>query len=288
MLSFPSARPYLSLCLLSCLLHCGSIKNAAQTVGEKATDAKDSTVSKAEDVKDGAQDKAEHLGQQVDDWVNKEPLRQRREACDKENGQWVELLEVSACEDGVVSLVIDGEQQTQSCVDGEGDTFEKQCLHRADDGQAYFNDGPSVPNLLQRVSGSLADRSNMLHYNELFWAAGVNHDYCYHHGNAAYNFTQEDCDRQYLTDLSAVCSLDSHYNNHWFRKKNCRAFAGMHYVAVRTQGNPAYRALNSLVKYPEWVPLWVTYGMDEDPTDDTLVDEVKDKADFLGMLPEKD
>lgn len=251
--------------LLGSLTHCGKIKDASHAVADKTTEVKDDTV-----------DGAHSLAERADEWVNNLPYQQREEACRDENGRWTERVEVSACEDGLMTVTVDGDTQQQPCLAGVGGTADWQCVHTDRDGLYFYNDGPSVPNAMQRVSGVVADQADFFAYNKLFWPAGVNHDYCYHHGQATYDFERIDCDRQYFRDLSAVCAQPEHNKLEWFNDGACRKIALSHFSAVRSAGQEAYDVQNSRVRYPEYTPLWQVYGLDEDPTNEDAMADVED------------
>ena len=253
---------------------CGPTDKAVSSAGSAAVETKEEVVGGAKNLADKAED-----------WVNADPLTQRREMCDDEAGQWLEDVTVSACTDGRMTVTADGNEMVQECNSGEGGHSVKQCGHRDASGNLYFNDGPSVPHLLQKLSGSVADRSDLLRYNRLFWPAGVNHDYCYHHGEMVRGLSRSDCDRQYYSDVSAVCAYDQYAEQYdWFRPDTCRNIAASQYTVVRLQGSGPFAALNSNVAYPQWSPLWQQFGLSHDPIDERVVDEVNDKLGRTNLL----
>lgn len=236
-----------------------------------------------------ASKKAGDVVDYVDDWVNAEPMQQRHDKCAEEGGTWVKHVHVSPCVDGKVTVDFDGRIEAQACDAGEGGEEQFQCVHQSADGQSYFNDGPSVPNVLQRLSSSVSGDVDQLRYLDLFWPAGVNHDYCYHHGASAYGLTQADCDAQYFSDLSAVCANDAFRDQYdWYKQRSCRQVAATHYAAVRGQGERAYHMMQSYVRYPAWEPMWRAFGLPEDAVDQELADEIEDKLRWVGMLPEEE
>ena len=106
-----------------------------------------------------------------------------------------------------------------------------------------------------------------------FREAAVNHDYCYHHNGAQYALDKNDCDQQFFVDITAVCLQDHLDAEHaWFSVNSCKRQAGVMYEAVRRGGDDAWDAMDAEVAYPEWTPLWETFGMDEAPALDTLED----------------
>lgn len=250
---------------------CGQVHQAVESVAHDAT-------QKTADVAD-----------KVDDWVNAVPMQQRRDKCAAEGGQWIDEVVMGACENGFAEVSFDGIVERQACNRGEGGTAADQCLHRDAQGRGYFNDGPSVPHLLQRLSGTLHPDIDQYRYLDLFWPAGVNHDYCYHHGATLYGYDQEACDGQYFSDLSAVCANDAYRATYdWFKRRSCRQVAALHYAAVRAQGQGAYNVLQTEVAYPNWTPLWSQFGMAADVVDEELAQEIDEKLNWLGLLPDGD
>jgi hypothetical protein len=261
-----------TMALLACA-SCADLKNA-----------KDAVADKTSDVKGGAEDRAQAMADRADQWLNQEPLQQREEACQQEQGTWTKKITISACEDGLTTVEYDGQQQQQTCEGGEGGEAEYQCLHKDRDGLVYFNDGPSVPNALQRVSGTIDDRVDYYAYNRLYWPAGMNHDYCYHHGHATYGYDKKACDQQYFRDLSAVCKNPANADIEWFDEAICRKIAVTHYSAVRKAGDEPYNVLSSQVRYPEYEPLWKSYGLDGDPTNEEAMEDVDQPSRRVDLL----
>jgi hypothetical protein len=214
-------------------------------------------------------------------WADEEPLALRRHKCEEEHGKLVEVLKVSACEAGEVTLVADGTVLVQSCEGGTGGPREHQCAHFDAAGLMYFNDGPSTPSWVHSGSPVLGDSLSHSRWARLFWPAAVNHDYCYHHNGSTYGYTQADCDDQLYRDLSALCAEQSWTAIHWFSKLGCQVNAAGMYAAVRKEGEESWEAMDARVAYPNWVPIWQTLGMDADPTDDTLAREIDKLAQKL-------
>lgn len=259
--------------LLVAITHCGKIQDAGQAVADKTVQGKDK-----------ASEGAQSLAEMADTWVNNLPYQQREEACREEKGRWTELVEVSACIDGLMTVTVDGDVQQQPCLGGGGGTADWQCVHTDRDGLYYYNDGPSVPAAMQRVSGVIADQADFFAYNRLFWPAGVNHDYCYHHGHATYDFERIDCDKQYFRDLSAVCAKPEHQSLDWFNDSACRKIAVSHYSAVRHAGEEPYDVQNSRVRYPEYTPLWKVFGLSEDPTNEEAMADIDNPSRRLDIF----
>ncbi|MEM7276772.1 MAG: hypothetical protein AAF385_01495 [Pseudomonadota bacterium] len=103
--------------------------------------------------------------------------------------------------------------------------------------------GCSVPFLVAIASESHA------HYEEKFYDACAQHDYCYRHGYASYGTDRESCDENFLVDMQALCpqaavtgvgkvfealdgSLDSRHT--------CLGVAKDYYGAVRRYGEKKF------------------------------------------------
>lgn len=230
----------------------------------------------AEGVATNVSHKVDEFTDDVDAWVNQEPLAQRHAKCDAENGIWIRRVEVSACKEGRVTITLahpndDSVTQVQHCVSGRGSSLEWQCMHEDSGGLVYFNDGPSTPHLLQTVSGHLDEKLDQLRWNGVFWRAAVNHDYCYHHNGSTYGFEKNDCDQQFFVDLTAICLQEPLQREHdWFDEAICKRQAAAMYHAVQKGGNEAWEAMDTAVAYPEWRPLWQEFGMNEAPSLQTL------------------
>ncbi|RYF10974.1 MAG: hypothetical protein EOO40_04160 [Deltaproteobacteria bacterium] len=245
----------------------------------------------AQDLWEGAADKASDLVQQTDDlvsgavraandYIEADQLELRRNKCTEENGIWVDEIVISPCEQGVVTLTIDGVEEQQSCEGGTGGTESDQCMHRDPQNLAYFNDGPSTPPAIERLSSVFGDDYDLLRWSSLLWPAAVNHDYCYHHNGATYGLNKADCDAQMLSDISAICALPAFAEISWFDPEVCRKNAAASFAMVRACGDEFFEQLDSRVHYPAYRPLWQQFGLESDPSDPDLaaqVDELVDK-----------
>lgn len=200
----------------------------------------------------------------------------RRDECAMEGGHMVARLVVGPCVDGVMSLSLDDEESQQDCQSGTGITLDQQCAHTDDAGRIYFNDGPSSPALGQVLSTLLGERLSNWRWNRTFWAAGVNHDYCYHHNPITRDATRAECDLQLYDDLAAVCAKQEHDTS------GCRVNAAVTYIAVRSEGNQFWGMMNTRVEYPAWQPLWKAYGFDGPVHDQDLDAQVARYSRILG------
>ena len=238
---------------------------------EKGESAADSVASTAHRVADEASEAA-HA---ATDWASnleRPILEQRKEKCAQENGYWAEVVEVSACKDGYATITVDGSSAKQHCEgDGPGQQVTGQCVHRTAPllGTYYFNDGPSTPHYLQRFGELVSDRTHFLRWNDLFWEAAVNHDYCYHHGQITYGYTQKDCDGQLIDDLLAVCRSGRGDVHEWFDSEICMQNAQGMYGAVRQFGGDSFDAMNTLVHYPKYTPLFDKLNVMRDKDDES-------------------
>ena len=195
--------------------------------------------------------------------------QQRHQMCQAAQGTIADV-DVSACVDGVVTLQAGQVRQQQPCIGGETTHYEDQCLHYDTQTLAYFSDGPSVPYALLHVGEDLGEGTDLIQWNRFFWAASVNHDYCYHHGAATYAYTQADCDTQLLDDLVALCSQPQNSAFPWFTKNRCSINAQIMYAAVRAFGDENYKRMATRVQYPPYEPLWRSLGQSEQPEDPAL------------------
>lgn len=219
----------------------------------------------------------------IDDAIEAGPLAQRQRECAEEKGAWTECVVVSPCQDGQARIEIDGVyDSSQRCESGTGDTFEGMCVHRDFAGAVYFNDGPTVPAAMIQFSEVLGDSLDQTNYMTLFWSAGVAHDYCYHHNPVTRGLSQEDCDRQFLSDLSAVCVQPTE-GKPWFSKSGCQFYAASLYGAVKAGGKPSFETLNTFVDYPEWIPLWRHYGMQGEVIDEELKEQIDEGAEKIPL-----
>jgi hypothetical protein len=216
----------------------------------------------------------------ADDALEASPQAQRREQCALEKGQWAKEVYVGPCRDGVAELTVDGAMQLQTCDGGDGDLFEGMCVHYDRGGLVYFNDGPTVPAVMLQASSLLGESLDQMRYAPIFWSAGVAHDYCYHHNPITRGLSQQDCDDQFLSDLSAVCSQPNH-DKPWFDKTGCDTYAASLYAAVHAGGAASYEVLNTRVDYPLWQPLWRQFGMTEEAVDLELKAQIDNAVEYL-------
>ena len=280
--------------------------DATQQTGSAARQAGDATVGGARDVgdlvadgADKAQAYAEQTGETVasttndvadevsnaaraaSDWVSnleRPILQQREEKCAQENGYWVEHVDVSPCENGYATVTVNGSTAKQECEgDGLGQELSWQCVHTTAPvvGTYYFNDGPSTPGYLQRFGELVSDRTHFLRWNDLFWDAAVNHDYCYHHGQITYGYTQKDCDGQMLDDLLAICRSGRGAEHAWFDAETCMQNAQGMYGAVRQFGGDNFGAINTRVAYPKYEPLFDKLGVAREDEDEARRERIE-------------
>lgn len=221
--------------------------------------------------------------ERIDEAIEAGPLAQRQQECVNEDGLWAEWVVVSECEQGQARVFIEGAyDSSQECDGGPGEAFEGMCTHRDPAGALYFNDGPTVPAAMIQFSEMLGASLDQTNYMSLFWSAGVAHDYCYHHNPITRGFTQAHCDRNFLSDLSAVC-VQPTQGRPWFSKKGCQFYASALYGAVKAGGKPSYDLLNTLVDYPEWIPMWKQYGMQGEVIDEELKEQIDECAEQMPL-----
>ena len=68
-----------------------------------------------------------------------------------------------------------------------------------------------------------------------FYAACVQHDFCYRHGLETYGLSREACDNDFLADMREICGFDP----------LCRFVARQFYEAVHAKGEKAFRTNDS-------------------------------------------
>jgi hypothetical protein len=251
-----------------------TVRNVAvqgsEHVQNKGQHAADTVVAGAHDVADEAREAA-HAASDWGSNLERPILEQRKEKCAQESGSWAEVVDVSACKDGYATVTLDGSSVEQTCEgDGPGQQLTGQCVHKTAPvlGTYYFNDGPSTPHYLQRFGEIVSDRTHFLRWNDLFWEAAVNHDYCYHHGQITYGYTQKDCDGQFIDDLLATCRSGRGDVHDWFDSEVCMQNAQGMYGAVRQFGGDNFDAMNTLVHYPKYTSLFDKLNVMRDKDDD--------------------
>ncbi len=108
--------------------------------------------------------------------------------------------------------------------------------------------GCSVPLLI-----SLASESHS-HYNDVFYDACAQHDYCYRHGQATYGTDRKRCDDEFLRDMQDLCppaaeggvgkvfqTLDGSVGS----RQTCLSVANDYHFAVSRYGEDKYQTKNS-------------------------------------------
>ena len=225
--------------------------------------------------------------EQISKWKDGAPEAMRLEQCAAEGGQWVQLLKISACEDGEAEIDADGVKSVQACGPGHhGGEAKLQCTHRDNQGRLYFNDGPSVPPAMLTLSSWIDDSVDQMRYNELFWQAGVAHDYCYHGNPITYGQSQEDCDERFIEDLIATCVYHQTSDFGWFKMNICQTYAALMYGMVRTRGEESFSGYNLEAAYEQTEPLYRQLGMAESPYDARRQQEVQDLLVKLKIMPD--
>lgn len=200
------------------------------------------------------------IARAVDESASREPLQQRYAKCTDESGTWVHQVAVDPCQDGntvvrVLTKADDTEEiiLPQACKKGVGGVYQDQCTHTDEAGRLYFNDGPSTPDIAQAASGYFGDAANQLNWNDIFWDAARNHDYCYHHG-VTRDLVKADCDQQFYTDMQHVCTLPEMTERPWFSTNACHTQADGMFKAVQAEGKEPYDRMGTVVDYPVWQP----------------------------------
>ena len=246
----------------------------ARETGENTADTVAHT---AKDVAGDAYGAAKSAARWADE-LEKPILEQRERMCREENGYWAEEVWVSACENGHVTVTVDDVETQQDCEgEGPGQVYAWQCVYRtsASSGTYYFNDGPSAPHYLQRFGETISDRTNSIRWNELFWDAAVNHDYCYHHGKVTYNYARKDCDGQLLDDLLAICRSGRGEKYPWFDTDECMSNAQAMFAAVRQFGDDSFNVMNTFVRYPAYAPLFDALDVEREDQDDERRNQIE-------------
>ena len=269
--------PYL-FTALSCLLLTASACAAPAHAADVTGDVRDSGGK----VQGGGDDDPPDL-----DEADERALQVRRDRCEAEKGVFIDDLTVTECIDGKFTISLGDEGWEQDCASGDGMEYEHQCVHYNTDGKIYFNDGPSAPTLPQALTVLLGEEVSNWRWNQEFWPAGVNHDYCYHHNPSTYGKSQYDCDMEFYADMKAICSVQETPED----RDGCRANAVVSTLAVRVAGKPFYEAMDTLTQYPDWVPQWKVLGLPELPTDekmDGLLEHYEDLADTIPWVDSND
>ena len=251
--------------------------DGAQMAQEHAQRSGDTVASAADDVVEETRAAAQAASEWVSD-LERPILAQRKEKCAQENGHWAETVDISPCEDGYATVTVDGVSARQECEgDGLGEQLSWQCVHSTAPvvGTYYFNDGPSTPHYLQRFGELVSERTHFLRWNELFWEAAVNHDYCYHHGQITYGYTQKDCDGQLIDDLLALCRSGRGETYPWFDVEVCMQNAQGMYGAVRQCGSDSFNAMNTRVYYPAYQPLFEKLDVPREDEDDARRERIE-------------
>jgi hypothetical protein len=225
--------------------------------------------------------------ERISNWKDGAPEAMRLEQCAAEGGQWVQLLKISACDQGQAEIDADGVKSVQACGPGHhGGEAELQCTHRDSQGRLYFNDGPSVPPAMLTVSSWIDDRVDQMRYNELFWPAGVAHDYCYHGNPITYGLSQVDCDERFIEDLIAACVHHESSDLPWFNMDICQTYAALMYGMVRNHGEESFSGYELEASYEQPEPLYQQLGMAESPYDERRRQEVQDLLVKFKIMPD--
>lgn len=201
---------------------------------------------------------AQKVEQAITTWTDEGPMKQRYDKCSEEQGDWVAKITVDACTQGTAQLHVQVDPndttattQAQECKQGTGGEYTYQCAHYDNDHRLYFSDGPSTPNIAQAASGFFGDSANQLNWNDIFWDAARNHDYCYHNG-VTRNLTKDDCDHEFYADMQHVCADPSMTQYSWFSLSSCHLQADGMFEAVQSQGEAYYNIMATVVDYPVW------------------------------------
>lgn len=213
--------------------------------------------------------------EKISKWKDEAPEEMRLEQCNKEGGHWVRKLKISACEGGTARIDADGLVTSQSCGAGHhAGELELQCTHRDSLNNIYFNDGPSVPPAMLTISSWLHDDINQMHYNELFWQAGVLHDHCYHGNPITYGLSQTDCDERFIEDLLTTCLFYRDAGFPWFKRDVCHTYATLMYGMVREHGGESFEGFNLEAQYEQPEPLYKQFGLEASPYTDACREDV--------------
>lgn len=124
-----------------------------------------------------------------------------------------------------------------------------QCVYQDGGGQYYWDDGPSVPPAADFALGILTQYRG--EYALLFWDAGRNHDYCYHHGSATHGFTKRQCDDRFRDDLFAICqrTLADRSKDFLGGLQACELAALAFHQAVAHFGDEAWNNMSTAVNF---------------------------------------
>ena len=177
----------------------------------------------------------------------------REQICTNTGGQrLVAKVKVSACVGGIQRIEPDGmPEQPQTC---EGNIAASeyvgspQCIYRDPDGLYMWDDGPSIPPEADAILATPLLSGPHKPYALIFWPAGQQHDYCYHHGRITYGYTREGCDDEFHATMRTICQQ----NHPWwsaFNRQACLSAAAVMYDAVRVAGASAFNKTNTRVNY---------------------------------------
>lgn len=179
-------------------------------------------------------------------------LPEREKICRETGGIGVFSVDVTSCRDGY-QFVMPGrmDPQVQRCTEGTGRRYSpSQCVYRDHLGQYFFDDGPSVPPGAERFLPGRFLTGGDSRYAVLFWSAGQEHDYCYHHTHTYPNRFKKRCDDDFLVNMNRICN-QAHEGvmGLSFNRLSCKAAAQAMYNAVDLGGNEAYANMKTIVYF---------------------------------------
>jgi hypothetical protein len=100
--------------------------------------------------------------------------------------------------------------------------------------QPIFEDGCSAPWLASVALSTITFNSP----NSFFGPECRRHDYCYHSGRAAYEYSRATCDQQFLDGMLSHCYRS--YGEYNPLRQSCKLAAEAYYAGVRAGGDPHY------------------------------------------------
>lgn len=228
-----------------------------------------------------------------------------QDKCTEAHGWFVDMVKISPCQrppgveftDARLTQTVtvgDGGQlfsQTQDCEGRQmgdsgttlatGSSYIYTCVHVDPRGFYTLNDGPSVPdNVFTSVAATLGLGflpGAPAHYRELFWDAGVHHDFCYHHNKASYGLSKHDCDLMFRNDMYLTCTSEE-------MTADCFDTAEIFYQAVvqSDAGTSAWLSSNTHVDYLRAIPgdgYAAKYSMTPFPSEEDM------RSQALAQLP---
>jgi len=128
-----------------------------------------------------------------------------------------------------------------------GGYYFDSCVRRDPYGYFYWDNGPSVPDLMNFYP----NYSSFFLIMGRLWGGGVELDNCYHHGGPTYGIARSTCDNHFSDSLHGVCSNLTLQELRWLGLtwEYCYHVVGLWATSVSNVGDDAYGAVKTLVDY---------------------------------------